>query len=92
MGILNIKALIVVAVVVAVVYYFMFVRWTKDKAIKVLTSREKGILDASKLEKFGDDYVIAWGKAEFKGKDDFKVDGKIFSTETGKQIGHYSKS
>jgi len=82
----HIIALAVISVIVAVTYYFMFVRMTKDKAIKILSSRESGIVDAEKLKTFGDDYVIAWGKAELKGKLTFELDGKAYSTATGKRV------
>ncbi len=75
---------IVAIILLGVVWYF-FIRMDKKKAIKVILKYDgNAVIDT--LNNMGEDYLVARAKAYQKTEDSFELDGKRYSTSTGKAI------
>ncbi len=58
---------------------------TPEKAISVITGSLKITIPPG-LASFGSDYLIAWARAIRSGRDSFILNGKSYSTNTGKSL------
>ncbi len=75
---------IVALILLGVVWYF-FIRMDKKKAVKVILKYDdNAVLDS--LNNMGEDYLVARAKAYQKTEETFELDGKKYSTSTGKTI------
>ncbi len=75
----------VVAIILLGVVWYFFIRIDKKKAIKVILKYDNNaVLD--NLNLMGEDYLVARAKAYQKSEDSFELDGKKYSTSTGKTI------
>ncbi len=75
---------IVAIILLGVVWYF-FIRMDKKKAIKVILKYDNNAVLAN-LNTMGEDYLVARAKAYQKAEDSFELDGKKYSTSTGRSI------
>lgn len=76
---------LVVAVLVGFWAWYFFIKMDKDKAIKVILKYDNDA-NLDTLKNFGEDYLISRAKAYQKTESTFELEGKKYSTSTGKAI------
>lgn len=60
------------------------IRMTKRQAIDLIASYSKA--DPEKLDSMGSEYLVARAKALKSGEETFVLDGKVYSSKTGKSV------
>ncbi len=75
---------ILAVIILGTVWYF-FIRMNKDRAVKAILKYDNNST-VDQLNTMGEDYLIARAKAYIKAENTFELDGKKYSTDTGKSV------